>query len=61
MSSILKLTLFIFAVTLTVPLMVWAQSTSWRTGWTAWWQFSAWIGGPLLLGVLVWAGMGAPI
>lgn len=61
MPSLLKLALYLFALTLVVPVFVWCQSTSWRTAWLAWRQFGAWMGGLYLLGLLVWIGMGMPL
>ena len=52
MSSIMQLALSFFALTLIVPLMVWAQSTSWRMAWEAWKAFAMWIGVLLVIGLL---------
>ena len=57
MPSILKLALFIFASTLVVPLMVWGQSSDWRTALHAWKQYSLYLGGMLALGFVVWVFM----
>lgn len=57
MPSLLKLALYLLALTLVVPAFVWAQSTSWRAAWNAWKQFGAWYGGLLLLGLVVWLFM----
>lgn len=54
MSSNLLLALFIVGITLVVPLMVWGQSSDWRLALTAWKQYSAWLGGLLALGFVVW-------
>jgi hypothetical protein len=54
MSSTIKLGLYLFAMTLTVPALVWLQSTSWRLAWHAWKQYAAWMGALYLLGLVVW-------
>lgn len=61
MPSVLKLALYLTALTLIVPLLVWAQSTSWRVAWSAWKGYAAWMGGLYAIGLLVWLGMGAPL
>lgn len=52
--SLLKLAAFLLALTLVVPALVWAQSTSWRAAWGAWRQFGAWMGALYALGFVVW-------
>jgi hypothetical protein len=52
--SLLKLALFLLALTLVVPALVWAQSTSWRLAWLAWRQYAAWMGALYALGAVVW-------
>jgi hypothetical protein len=52
----LLLALALFALTLVVPLMVWAQSTSWRLALHAWKRYAAFMALMYALGLLVWAG-----
>lgn len=60
MPKLLLLALCLVGCTLTVPALVWAISTSWREALNAWFAFSAWIGGMLLLGAVVWLIMPTP-
>jgi hypothetical protein len=55
--SLLKLALFLLALTLVVPALVLAHSTSWRLAWLAWKQYAAWVGALYLLGFLSWLFM----
>lgn len=56
MPSILILVLFIGGCVLWTALLA-AGGSGWRAGIQAAKGFGAWIGGLLLLGVIVWAGM----
>jgi hypothetical protein len=53
----LLLALALFALTLVVPLMVWAQSTSWRLALHAWKRYAGFMALMYVAGFVVWLGV----